>query len=83
MCIWLWIASKSIEDKEILSITLSKKKGVFVLPIERFLPIPLEDCDKYYVSTHEKHYPQACEFLKLKDHHHHFAFDKSIITECQ
>jgi putative transposase len=74
--IWLWVAIES-KDKEILSISISKERNMFVA--ERFLSNLIKDYDKHPVSTDGgTWYPQACQFLKL-DHHVHTSFEKSVI----
>jgi putative transposase len=74
--IWLWIAIGP-KDKEILSISISKERNMFVA--ERFLSNLIKDYDKHPVSTDGgTWYPQACQFLKL-DHHVHTSFEKSVI----
>jgi putative transposase len=74
--IWLWVAIES-KDKEILSISISKERNMFVA--ERFLSNLIKDYDKHPVSTDGgTWYPQACQFLKL-NHHIHTSFEKSII----
>jgi putative transposase len=74
--IWLWVAIES-KDKEILSISISKERNMFVA--ERFLSNLIKDYDKHPVSTDGgTWYPQACQFLKL-GHHVHTSFEKSII----
>jgi putative transposase len=74
--IWLWIAIEP-KDKEILSITISKERNMFVA--ERFLSNLLKEYGNHSVSTDGgTWYPQACQFLKLK-HHIHSFFEKSLI----
>jgi putative transposase len=74
--IWLWVAIEP-KDKEILSISISKERNMFVA--ERFLSNLIKDYDKHPVSTDGgTWYPQACQFLKL-DHHVHTSFEKSVI----
>ncbi len=74
--IWLWIAIEP-KDKEILSISISKERNMFVA--ERFLANLLKEYGKHSVSTDGgTWYPQACQFLKL-NHHLHSPFEKSII----
>jgi putative transposase len=65
--IWLWVAIES-KDKEILSISISKERNIFVA--ERFISNLLKEYGKYSVSTDDggTWYPQACRFLKLKYH---------------
>ena len=78
--IWLWVAIEP-KDKEILSISISKERNMFVA--ERFLSNLIKDYDKHPVSTDGggTWYPhQACQFLKL-DHHIHTSFEKSIIEK--
>ena len=74
--IWLWIAIEP-KDKEILSITISKERNMFVA--ERFLSNLLKGYGKHSVSTDGgTWYPMACRFLKLR-YHLHSPFEKSII----
>jgi putative transposase len=75
--IWLWVAIES-KDKEILSITISKERNMFVA--ERFLSNLLKEYGSHPISTDGGTWypPQACQFLKLK-HHLHSSFEKSII----
>ncbi len=73
---WLWVAIEPA-NKEILSISISKERNMFVA--ERFLFSLLEKHGECPVSTDGgTWYPQACQFLKLK-HHVHPSFEKSII----
>jgi putative transposase len=74
--IWLWVAIEP-KDKEILSISISKERNMFVA--ERFLSKVVEKYGSHPVSTDGgTWYPQACRFLKLR-HHTHSAYEKSII----
>ena len=74
--IWLWVAIES-KDKEIVSITISKERNMFVA--ERFLSNLLKEYGKHSVSTDGgTWYPQTCRFLKLK-HHIHSPLEKSLI----
>ncbi len=74
--IWLWIAIEP-KDKEILSITISKERNMFVA--ERFLSNLLKEYGKHPVSTDGgTWYPQACRFLKI-NHHLHSTLEKSVI----
>ena len=64
-------------NKEILSISISKERNMFVA--ERFLHRLLEKHGEHPVSTDGRTwYPQACRFLKLK-HHMHSPYEKGII----
>ena len=76
----IWLCGVAIEltkDKEILSISISKERNMFVA--ERFLSNLLKEYDKYPVSTYGgTWYPQACRFLKLQ-HHIHSSQEKSSI----
>src|SRR6476646_6585739 len=75
--IWLWVAIEPTKDKEILSISISKERNMFVA--ERFLSNLLKEYGKYPVSTDGgTWYPQACRFLKLQ-HHIHSSYEKSVI----
>ena len=74
--IWLWVAIEP-ENKEILGISLSKERNMFVA--ERFLSKTVKEYDKHPVSTDGgTWYPQACQFLEL-DHHIHSSLEKSLI----
>jgi putative transposase len=70
------------EGKEILGITISKKRNMFVA--EHFLSNVIEEYGEHSVSEDGRTWypPQACKFLKLK-HHLHSSFvykdEKSII----
>ncbi|HXT83446.1 MAG TPA: DDE-type integrase/transposase/recombinase [Verrucomicrobiae bacterium] len=75
--IWLWVAIEP-KDKEILSITISKERNMFVVA-ERFLSYIVKEYGQHSVSTDGgTWYPQACKFLKLQ-HYIHSAYEKSII----
>jgi putative transposase len=67
-------------NKEILSISISKERNMFVA--ERFLYRLSEKHGEHHVSIDGDRtwYPQACQFLKLK-HHIHSHYEKSIIIE--
>jgi len=68
--IWLWVAIEP-KDKEILSITISKERNMFVVA-ERFLSYIVKEYGQHSVSTDGgTWYPQACKFLKLQ---HHICF---------
>ena len=74
--IWLWVAIEP-KDKEILSITISKERNMFVA--ERFLSHIIKEYGQHPVSTDGgTWYPQACKFLKI-EHHIHSPFEKSSI----
>jgi len=74
--IWLWVIIEP-KDKEILSISISKERNMFVA--ERFLANLLKEYGKHSVSIDGgTWYPQACQFLKL-NHHPHSLFEKSFI----
>ncbi len=74
--IWLWIAIES-KDREILSISISKERNMFVA--ERFLSSIVNEYGAHPISTDGgTWYPQACKFLKL-NHHIHSFLEKSII----
>jgi putative transposase len=74
--IWLWVAIEP-KDKEILSITISKERNMFVA--ERFLSRIVKEYGQHPVSTDGgTWYPQACKFLKI-EHHIHSPFEKSSI----
>ncbi len=80
--IWLWIAIES-ETKNILAISISKERNMFVA-IERFLSDIVNEFGQHPVSTADgggTWYPQACKFLKLKHYLHSFVYkdEKSII----
>ena len=82
----IWLCGVAIEptkDKEILSITISKERKIYVVVAERFLSNLLKEYDKHPILTSDggTWYPrQACQFLKL-NHHLHSPFEKSIIIE--
>src|SRR6478609_10734023 len=66
--IWLWVAIEP-KDKEILSITISKERNMFVA--ERFLSHIVKEYGQHSISTDGgTWYPQACKFLKLQHHIH-------------
>ena len=74
--IWLWVAIEP-ENRQILSLSISKERNMFVA--ERFISVVIKNHGKRPVSTDGgTWYPQACRFLKLK-HHVHSSFEKSII----
>jgi putative transposase len=76
--IWLWVAIEP-KDKEILSISISKERNMFVA--ERFLSNLIKDYDKHPVSTDGgTWYPQACQFLKL-NHHIHTSFENNAVHQ--
>ena len=67
------------KDKEILSITTSKERNMFVA--EKFIADLVKIHGKHSISTDGGtcwYPPPACKFLKLK-HHIHSTFEKSII----
>ena len=65
-------------NKEILSISISKERNMFVVA-ERFLSGLLEEHGEHPVSTDGgAWYPQACRFLRV-EHHVHSPYEKSII----
>ena len=76
--IWLWVAIIESETKNILAISISKERNMFVA--ERFLSYVVEEYGEHPVSTDGGTWytPQACKFLKLL-HHIHSSFEKSII----
>ena len=77
--IWLWVAIKlSLENKEILALSISKERNMFVA--ERFIGGGLVKINgKHPVSTDGgTWYPMACRFLGL-EHHNHSSYEKSII----
>ena len=66
------------ENKEILGISISKERNMFVA-IERFISDVVDEHGEHPVSTDGgTWYPQACQFLKLT-HHIHSSYEKSII----
>jgi putative transposase len=68
------------KDKEILSISISKERNMFVA--ERFLSNLLKEYGKYPVSTDGgTRYPQACRFLKLQHHIHSPPKRKAVEKE--
>ena len=77
--IWLWVVIEPTKDKEILSITISKERNMFVA--ERFLSKVIEEYGKHPVLTADGgiwYPPQVCLLLKLS-HHIHSSFEKSLI----
>jgi len=79
--LWLWLAIEPTKDKEILSITISKEKSMFVA--ERFLIKSFKRIWLSFCFNRDGgiwYPPQACQLLKL-NHHLHSPFEKSIITE--
>ena len=65
-------------SKEILSISISKERNMFVVA-ERFLYRLSEKHGEHPVSTDSGiWYPRACQFLKLR-HHIHSPYEKRII----
>ncbi len=75
--IWLWVAIDA-KSKEILALSVSKERNMLIAG--RFI--------KGLIKTHGKHpvstdggtwYPQACRFLRLKQHHIHSSWEKSLI----
>jgi putative transposase len=81
--IWLWVAIEPTKDREILAISISKERNMFVA--EHFLPDVVDEYGPHPVYTDGgSWYPlQACRFLKL-NHHIHSTFEKSLIerTKC-
>ena len=74
--IWLWVAIE-VKSKEILGISISKERNMFVA--ERFISSLIKHHDRHPISTDGgTWYPQACRFLKI-NHHLHFSYGKSII----
>ena len=74
--VWLWVAIE-VETKEILGISISKERNMFVA--ERFISSLIKHHDRHPISTDGgTWYPQACRFLKI-NHHLHFSYEKSII----
>ncbi len=62
---------------EILALTISKKRNMFVA--EHFLSDIIQEYGKHSVSTDGgTWYPQTCRFLKLK-HHIHSPREKSLV----
>jgi putative transposase len=80
--IWLWVAIEPTKDREILAISISKERNMFVA--EHFLSDVVDEYGPHPVYTDGgSWYPQACRFLKL-NHHIHSTFEKSLIerTKC-
>jgi putative transposase len=76
--VWIWVATIEAENKEILGMSISKERNMFVVT-ERFLSDVVEKYGKHPVSSDGgTWYPQACRFLKLS-HQIHFSYEKSII----
>ena len=64
---WLWVAIEQ-KDKEILAISISKERNMFVA--EHFLSNIIHEYGKHPVSTDGgTWYPQACRFLKKSTTH--------------
>jgi putative transposase len=75
--IWLWVAIEPTKDREILAISISKERNMFVA--EHFLSDVVDEYGPHPVYTDGgSWYPQACRFLKL-NHHIHSTFEKSLI----
>ena len=56
--IWLWVAIE-VESKEILGISISKERNMFVA--ERFISSLIKHHDRHAISTDGgTWYPQAC-----------------------
>jgi putative transposase len=72
--IWLGIAIVESETKNILAISISKERNMFVAH-ERFLSDIVNEFGQHHVSTDGggTWYPQSCKFLKLKHHLHSFV----------
>ena len=77
--VWLWVAIIEPIDKQILLVDLSFERTTVVA--ERFIASLINTYDKHPVSTGggKWYLPQACKFLKLKEHNLHSLFEKSII----
>jgi putative transposase len=77
--IWLGIAIVESETKNILAISISKERNMFVAH-ERFLSDIVNEFGQHHVSTDGggTWCPQSCKFLKLK-HHLHSSYEESII----
>jgi putative transposase len=77
---WLWVAIIKSKDKEILGMSISKERNMFVVA-ERFMSKVVEEDGRHSVSTDGgTWYPQACKFLKLK-HHIHLHTRKALSKE--
>jgi putative transposase len=75
--IWLWVATIVPEDKQILALSISKERNMFVA--ERFISKLVMTYEAHPVSTDGgTWYPQAWRFLKLQ-HHIHSSYKRSII----
>ncbi len=76
--IWLWWVAIEPKNREILALSISKERNMFVA--ERFLSKLVNIHGKHPISTDRGtwHPIQACRFLNLK-HHIHFSYEKSII----
>ena len=73
--IWLWVAIESKTNKNILGISISKERNMFVA--ERFLSNIIENYGYHPVSADcGTWYPQACRFLKLNHHMHFIVWEK-------
>ena len=61
--VWLWVAVE-VESREILGISISKERNMFVA--ERFISSLIKHYDRHPISTDGgTWYPQACRFLKI------------------
>ena len=76
--IWLWVATIEPTNKQILALSISKERNMFVAA-ERFMLGLVTVHGNHPVSTDGgTWYPQACKFLKLQ-HHIHSPFEKSLV----
>ena len=75
--VWLWIAIEPL-DRRILGIHISIERNMLIA--EQFLQNLIRKYGKHRISTDGgTWYPQACKFLKIKHHHLHSSYEKSII----
>jgi putative transposase len=73
--IWLWVATIEPPNRQILALSISKERSMFLA--ERYLSNLIKVHGKHPVSTDGggTWYPMACQFLKL-DHHIHSSYEK-------
>ena len=75
--VWLWVAIEP-ENRNILTLSISKERNMLIA--ERFISDLAKVHGKHPVSTDGgTWYPQACRYLKLRHHHIHSSWEKSLI----
>ena len=75
--VWLWVAIEP-ENRNILTLSISKERNMLIA--ERFISDLAKVHGKHPVSTDGgTWYPQACRYLKLRYHHIHSSWEKSLI----